>query len=170
MFLRQDHWRLAHFLGFLCAVFMLGSAVYLQLYEFVFPCLYCVYIRLVTIVYGLTSLIAVIYRPKVWGRRVLGLLFSIYCLLGIGLSAYLIWLQEQPVDSVANCGQGIGASLIDWPFGETLVIMFAAYGDCVQADSWSIFGLSIPVLGLLGFIGLLVFEIGKRLMLTGERR
>lgn len=161
----RDYWRLLHAAGFVFAVVMLGIALYLQVVEFVMPCLFCVYLRLVTIAYGITSFSAVVYKPRAWGRKIYNGLFGLYVLAGIALSGYLIWLQEQPADLAGSCGQGIGSSLIHFPFGETLVLMFSAYGDCSQL-TWAFWGLSLPVLSLFGFIVLFLFEVGKRLLLV----
>ena len=154
-------WRLLHGLGCLIALSMLGGALYLQLTEFVMPCLLCVYLRLLTILYALTSLIALSHQPKACGQKIYMSLCLFYSLVGIAVSVYLLWLQMQPVAQNISCEQGVGASLIDWPFGETLVLLFSSYGNCADVP-WTWLGLTLPMLSLFGFIGLFVFEIGKR--------
>jgi disulfide bond formation protein DsbB len=159
-----NYWRLLHGLGLLIALIMLGGALYLQITEFVLPCLLCVYLRVTTILYGITSLIAVLYLPQRWGRKMYLRLFLLYSLLGIVVSVYLLWIQMQPAAGGMSCGQGAGATLINWPFGETLTLLFSSYGDCVDVP-WTGFGLTLPMLSLLSFIGLLVFELSKRRVL-----
>jgi len=158
--LTRDYWRLLHALSVMIAVAMLGIVIYLQIVEFVMPCLFCIDLRLITIAYGLTCLLALVHKPGRWGRTLYSWLGIFYSVLAIAISAYILWLQKQPSDVVTACGQGIGAELIDWPFGETLMLLFAAYGECATV-TWTLWGYSLAVLSLCGFIGLLLFEIIK---------
>ena len=162
---QYDYWRPLNALGFLIASMMLGAVLYLQVIEFVAPCFFCVYLRLITLLYGMISFVAMLYRFQGYGRKIYMSLLLLSSVLGIVTSSYLIWLQTQPVNGVMSCGQGIGARFIDWPLGEIGALLFSSYHDCTQV-SWTFFGLSLPSLSLCGFIALFLFELGKYRILS----
>jgi disulfide bond formation protein DsbB len=162
------HWRLLHGIGFLIAVVMLGSALYLQIVEFVMPCVLCIYLRVITIFYGLISLIAMLCPPRSWGQKVY-LRVCLFCsLFGIALSLYLLSIQMHPIAKDMSCGQGIEPTLINWPFGTTLGLLFSPYSDCAEMP-WTLFGLTLPLLSLLSFVGLFLFELLKRWIIKAQQ-
>ncbi len=155
------YWRLLHAVGLLLAMGMLGGALYLQIEEFVMPCLFCVYLRLLSILYSATALLALLSDPQRQRQKIYSALLLLYSLLGIAVSGYLLNIQMQPSSDGGSCGQGAGASLVHWPLGEMWVLLFSSYGNCAEVP-WQWFGLTLPMLSLLGFISLFLLEIGKR--------
>jgi disulfide bond formation protein DsbB len=155
----MPHWRAWHATGFTITAVMLVSVLYLQVVEFVLPCLLCVYLRVITLFYCGISLIAIIHKPK-YKSIYLNLLTGISA-FGACLASYLFWLQLQPTGKILSCDQGIGAKLANWPFGETLTLLFASYGDCSEM----VWTESLPLLALIGFVGLFIFDIIKRTVL-----
>ena len=57
-------WRFGFALVFLACAGMIGFALYHQFYQWLMPCLYCVYERIGIIVTGLLALVAAIFPPK----------------------------------------------------------------------------------------------------------
>lgn len=159
MFLRCN-WRSLHLMGFLYASLMLGVALYLQLVDFILPCRICVYLRVLTLLYVLTNLLAIFHQPVRWGKKVYGGLLLFYSLGGVMLSLYLLTLQRYPFTAALSCEQGGAERFSGWPLEGMLNVLFNYYGDC-EAMAASAFGISLASLSLMCFSILLVWETIK---------
>lgn len=153
-------WRQWHLLGLLFASVMLGIVLYLQIINYIFPCLFCVYLRGITILYALTSVLALCYIPKKWGKIVYKALFILYSVIGVFISIHLLRLQMAPIEASHLCTQGLSVDFSTWPFAEIFSLILRPYGDCVVLDT-TIWGISLPFWSLIAFISLLLFELFK---------
>lgn len=154
--LMNHRWQSVHLIGFLFASTMLGVALYLQQVEFLLPCSICVYLRVLTILYGMTSLLALFYRPHDWGKFVYRGLFMLYSIGGVVLSLYLFTLQKHST-SLFSCEQGAAEAFLHWPLGRVLNLLFASYGDC-EVMATSVFGMSLAAWSVICFSMLFLLE------------
>lgn len=153
-------WRQLHLLGLFFVSLMLAVVLYLQIIDYIFPCLLCVYLRAVTMLYALTSGIALFYIPKKWGKIAYKTVFILYSVIGILISMHLLRLQMVPIESNGVCSQGLSIDFSAWPFTEIFMLLFTAYGDCGTVDA-TLWGISLSFWSLMAFIGLLIFELFK---------
>lgn len=153
-------WRQLHLLGLLFASVMLAIVLYLQITTYIFPCLFCVYLRGITILYGLTSALALFYIPKKWGKILYKALFILYSVIGVLISIHLLRLQIAPVETSQLCSQGLSVDFSTWPFAEIFSLVLTPYGDCVALDT-AVWGISLPFWSLMAFMSLLLFELFK---------
>src|SRR5579863_7737701 len=92
--------RLGYFFGFLCIVFLLALAEYLEVYKGMIPCPLCMLQRVVLIVLGVIFFVGMIFHMKKNGLFLIGLLSLLTCLGGILLSGRQVWLQHVPPSSL----------------------------------------------------------------------
>lgn len=142
------------FLGaFLCAL-MLAAAGYFQFVVGLEPCPLCILTRLIVLALGGLFLLAAIHNPRGWGRKVYALGGLAITLLGIGVSARHVWLQNLPPDQVPACGPGLNFILENFPLTQALELVLRGSGECAEIQ-WSFLGLTIP-----GWTLVLLFGLG----------
>lgn len=146
--------RKTFFLGALLCALMLAVAGYFQFVVGLEPCPLCILSRLIVLALGLLFLIAAIHNPQGWGREVYALGGGAIALLGIGLSARHVWLQNLPPDQVPSCGPGLNFILENFPLADALELVLRGSGECAEVQ-WSFLGLSIP-----GWTLVLLFGLG----------
>ncbi len=147
-------WRLGFSGLFLFCAATIGFALYLQETEFLSPCPLCILQRIGFMVCGVLSLLAVLFPV----RRVDWLwpaVITVVALIGAGVSARHIQIQYflDPTN-LASCGAGLVYMIQTQPMFEALGSVLAGHGECAVID-WTLFGLSLPVLALLGFLFLI---------------
>ncbi|WP_299939735.1 disulfide bond formation protein B [uncultured Microbulbifer sp.] len=148
--------RITFLLVFLFVVFLLGFAFYLEYAHGLEPCKLCITQRVMLLGVGLVSLIAFLHNPDTIGRRVYGLLVSIWALGGLYFAGRQLWLQSLPEDQVPACGPGISYMLEAFPVADVLGALLTGDGNCAEV-LWTMMGLSIPGWSALGFTGLVLF-------------
>lgn len=142
-------------LGISAMVFAVG---YLQMIEYLPPCNLCILDRVVVISLCVVFLIALIHNPIDIGRKIYAALAAILSLIGIGICARHIWLQNQVTDSIPECGAGFSHLLKTMPFADFLATIFNGSGSCADIK-WQLFGLSIPELTLILFVTFLLLSV-----------
>lgn len=150
--------RRGYFLGFVASFGLVGLALFLQQQYHLEPCPLCISQRIVFMVLGLLFLIAALHNPGNIGRKVYGLLHVAAAVTGIGIAARHIWIQANPDKVMAECGAGFDYIMETFPLKKALDLIFKGTGECSSMD-WALFGLTIPQLSLVAFVGLGLFAI-----------
>ncbi len=142
-------------LALACTFMMLVAIFYFQKALELDPCPLCITQRIFVILVGLISLAAFFHHPGVVCRRVYAGLATLMAVIGGGVAARHVWLQNLPEDQVPACGPGLSYMFETFPLSEALRLLFQGDGNCAEI-TWSLLGLSIPGWTLVGFIGLAV--------------
>ncbi|WP_237059606.1 disulfide bond formation protein B [Microbulbifer sediminum] len=148
--------RITFLLVFLAVIFLLGAAFYLEYVRGLEPCPLCITQRVMLLGVGLVSLLAFLHNPQFIGRRIYGLLVSLWALGGLYFSARQLWLQSLPSDQVPACGPGITYMIDAFPFLDVVKVLLTGDGNCAEVQ-WTMLGLSIPAWAAVGFVGLVIF-------------
>lgn len=149
-------WRLG-FLGvFLFCAAAMAFALYEQFYNWVMPCLMCVYERMAITATGLLALLLVLWRPKAkMGIVLASSLLLASALTGVGVALRHLFMQYGPPDPVASCAAMLPfpINLNDpfWP--RWLGALIRPVGDCSQID-FELLGLTMPAWVLLACFGI----------------
>ena len=143
-------------LVFLAVIFLLGAAFYLEYVRGLEPCPLCITQRVMLLGVGLVSLIAFLHNPATIGRRIYGLLVSLWALGGLYFAGRQLWLQSLPEDQVPACGPGITYMLDAFPLSDVIRTLLTGDGNCAEVQ-WTLMGLSIPGWAAVGFAGLIFF-------------
>ncbi len=145
-------------LGFISCLSMLAVGAYFQLVESLEPCPLCISQRIAIAATGLIFLIAALHNPQQKGQQYYAVFSSLTALIGSGISARHVWLQNLPADEVPECSPGLDYIFENFPLTETLKLMLNGTGECADV-LWTLFGLSIPAWTFLAFIGLAALNI-----------
>ncbi|MFL9710126.1 disulfide bond formation protein B [Methylobacillus sp. Pita1] len=150
--------RRGYFLGFVASFGLVGLALFLQQKYNLEPCPLCISQRIAFMVLGVLFLVAALHNPGSLGRKVYGLLHVIAAATGIGIAARHIWIQANPDKVMAECGAGFDYIMETFPLKKALDLIFKGTGECSAID-WTLFGLTIPQLSLVAFVGLGLFAV-----------
>lgn len=142
--------RLSNLFGFLACVMMLVAAYYMEHGMGLEPCPLCILQRMAVAGMAVVFIIAMLHGPKDWGRYVYGTLVLLVAGAGAAIAGRHIWLQSLPPDEVPACGPGLDYMMSTFPLADVLRMVLAGSGEC--ADVHVIFGLSLPVWTLAGFV------------------
>ncbi|MFD1216916.1 disulfide bond formation protein B [Microbulbifer celer] len=150
--------RTTFLLTFIAVIVILGTAFYLEYVQGLEPCPLCITQRVMFLGVGLVSLIAFLHSPGKIGRRVYGLLVSLWALGGLYFAGRQLWLQSLPEDQVPLCGPGITYMVEVFPMSEVIKTLLTGDGNCAEVK-WTLLGLSIPGWAAVCFAGLILFGI-----------
>lgn len=149
--------RALNFAAFLACAGMMAYALYAQHVLLLEPCPLCVLQRVAVIGSGAAFLmLALLGTTSGWLHRSFIGLLGLSLLGGLIVAGRHVWLQHLPPDKVPSCGPGLGYMLDNFPFADTLKMVFMGSGECASVD-WSLLGISMPgwvfiaLLALLGF-------------------
>ncbi|BCL75663.1 disulfide bond formation protein B [Jeongeupia sp. HS-3] len=159
MGLAMRYWRTGFLLIFVACVAMIGFAMYHQIYNWVMPCLMCVYQRLAILFIGVLALLAAVWRPE--RRSSVKLVGGLIILAASAGAVAAIWnlrLQYGPVDPGISCAAALPfpIDLNRWP--AWLGALIRPVGDCSAVD-FKLFGVSMPVWVLLTCLGLIAVTV-----------
>lgn len=149
-------WRLGFLAIFLFCAGSIAFALYHQYFNWLMPCLYCVYERITVISVGLLALLAAIIAPKTRiGVIVLCDLVATVALIGAGLAMRHVYLQYGPPNPEVSCAASLPFPInLNDPFWPTwLGALIRPVGDCSAID-FTVFGVSMPIWLVLSFLGL----------------
>jgi len=136
---------------FVACVLVLGSAVYIQQVERIFPCPWCVVQRLGYLLVGLIALVAVLHRPKSGGMRVYARLGVLASLAGASAALYQVFLERDPVRA-QSCIGGVVEKVLDTiEIGKLFPMLLQYDGPCGDTG-WRLLSLSVPQWSLIGFL------------------
>jgi len=150
--------RLGYAAGFLVCAGLMGSALYLQYYEYQDPCPLCLLQRVVYIVLMALFLVAALHGPGRVGATVYGGLLFAVAAIGAVIATRHVWLQHLPKDRVPECGPGLEFMLRKFPLTQALEKVLTGSGECAEAG-WTLFGLTIAGWSLVWFVLLGAFAL-----------
>ena len=140
------------FLGVFLACFgLLGFGLVLQHVIHLDPCPLCIMQRIAFIAICATALAAAIHNPKQGGWNVYGGLLALLSLLGGGIAAWQVYLQQLPPGQVPECGPGLNYMLEAMPLAKILPMIFKGSGECAEV-TWTFLDLSIAQWALGWFV------------------
>ncbi len=150
--------RPAMLIGFLISVAMMGTALFFQYVLYLEPCPLCSVQRAVVIAFGITFLLGFIQGPKLWGRRIYGLLLTLISVAGLIVAGRHTWLQHLPKDQVPECGPGLDFWMKNLPTSDVIQKIFQGSGECAEVAS-RFLSLSIPEWSLIAFSLFLIYSL-----------
>ncbi|MFL0811084.1 MAG: disulfide bond formation protein B [Agarilytica sp.] len=145
--------RLIFFLLAATCAAMIGVGLIMQYVFDMEPCPLCITQRVFIIAVGVISLIAGFHNPPTLWRRIYGGAGVVAAMIGGGVSARHVWIQNLPEDQVPTCGPGLSYMFETLPMFDALSLLFAGDGNCAD-EVFNFIGLSIPGWTLVAFIGL----------------
>jgi disulfide bond formation protein DsbB len=142
---------------FLVCVGLVGYALYLQHWQGLDPCPWCVVQRVGFMLVGLVALVGAFRRPARRWTAVCSTLGFIAAGAGAAAAAYHVWLQSDPVRAAKCVGSPVELVLDRLQIGQLAPALLQYDGPCTLKP-WSFLGLSIPAWSLAWFVALaLVF-------------
>jgi disulfide bond formation protein DsbB len=150
--------RTACLIGFSACAAMMAYALYAQHGLGLEPCPLCILQRMAVIAVGVAFLAGALHSPRGGGRLVYAGLALLAAAAGGGVAAHHVWLQSLPADQVPACGPGFDYMMDAFPLSQALRMIFAGSGECAEID-WTLFGLSMPVWTLVGFVVLALWAV-----------
>jgi len=150
--------RLGYAAGFLVCAGLMGSALYLQYYEYQDPCPLCLLQRVVYIVLMALFLVAALHGPGRVGATVYGGLLFVVAAIGAVIATRHVWLQHLPKDRVPECGPGLEYILRKFSLTRALEKVLTGSGECAEAG-WTLLGLTIAGWSLVWFVLLGAFAL-----------
>lgn len=153
----MQHSRSTFALGLIGCIIAVGAALaYFQNYLGLIPCPLCILQRMAFFALGAVFLVATLHNPQGFMRPVYQVLSIVAALVGGGISAWHIRLQNLPVEEVPQCGPGLDFMLEVMPLDKVLKEVFTGSGECSEV-LWSLFGITIPGWTLMAFIGFVLY-------------
>jgi disulfide bond formation protein DsbB len=143
--------RRAFALIFLICVGLLAFALYLQHWQGLDPCPWCVVQRLGFMLVGLIALVAAIHGPAKPGVAVYAILGLVAAAGGAAAGAYHVYLQSDPVRAAKCIGSPVELILDRLQIGKLAPSLLQYDGPCTLKP-WSFLGLSIPEWSLAWFV------------------
>ncbi|WP_137718706.1 disulfide bond formation protein B [Methylobacillus flagellatus] len=150
--------RRGYFMGFLASFGLVAYALFIQQKFNLEPCPLCIFQRMAYMALGVLFLLAALHNPASGGRKLHGVLQFIAAATGAGIALRHMWIQANPDKVMAECGAGFDYIFENFPLKNALDLVFKGTGECSAMD-WSLFGLTIPQLSLIGFVGLGLFAV-----------
>jgi disulfide bond formation protein DsbB len=139
---------------FVAVLAVLSFGLYLQLAKGMLPCPLCVIQRIAFIAVGVSAACAAVLAVRRRGQLLGATLVGLFSLAGLAVAARQVWLIRNP--QLGECGISREERFLNsLPLAQWWPAMFRADGDCV-AVTWTLFGFSVPELGLAAFTALIL--------------
>ncbi|QLG88107.1 disulfide bond formation protein B [Chitinibacter bivalviorum] len=149
-------WRLGFAVLFLACTGMIGFALYHQFYQWLMPCLMCVYERIAIIGFGLFALIAVIRPARTRsGVYLYGLILTLWAGFGAVTGIRHTWMQYGPKDPTVTCASSLPFPIDLNALPSWISAVIRPVGDCANID-FLLFGITMPIWITVASIGLIV--------------
>jgi protein dithiol:quinone oxidoreductase len=148
---------------FLICAGLLAFALYLQHWQGLDPCPWCVVQRLGFMLVGLIALVAAIHGRTTKIYSTLGILAAV---AGAAAGTYHVWLQSDPLRAARCIGSPVETILDRLQLGKLAPSLLQYDGPCTLKP-WSFLGLSIPEWSLTWFVILALVFLA--LALTSRR-
>ena len=142
-------------LAFLLCAGGMGAALYLEHVLDQEPCPLCIVQRIMLIGFGVVGLLGALHNPQALGRRIYSSFALLFALGGAATAGRQIWLQTIPADELPSCLPSLDYMLQAFPLQDIIRVVLHGTASCAEVN-WTLFGLSIPELSLLAFIGCLL--------------
>lgn len=141
-----------YLLGFVACAALLGAAYYFEYFLYLDPCPLCVVQRVVTLVIGLSCLVAAISRGLLSLQLVMMGVVVITAAFGIWVADHHVFIQNLPEDQVPACGPDLAYMIETLPMNDLINRMLQGNGSCADV-SWHFLSLSMPEWMRLWFVG-----------------
>ncbi len=151
---------------FLVCVGLLAFALYLQHWQGLDPCPWCVVQRLGFILVGLIALVGAIHGPGARGTAIYSTLGVVAAAAGAAAGTYHVYLQSDPVRAAKCIGSPVETILDRLELGKLAPSLLQYDGPCTLKP-WSFLSLSIPEWSLAWFVILALVFLA--LALTARR-
>jgi disulfide bond formation protein DsbB len=140
--------RKLYFLMSVVSLALLGGALYFQYVRHEDPCPLCILARYALVLIAIFGLVGAVSRS--WaGIQVARLLAALSAIGGMAASAYLIYVQANPL---VSCGYDVVEAFVDaLPTSRWLPQVFQVQGMC-QTVHPPILGLTLPMWSLAAFV------------------
>jgi len=158
MLAKLSQGRAAYLLGFVASFALVGIGLYIQVKDNLEPCPLCIFQRIAFMVTGALFLLAALHNAKGLWARVYGVLQFVAAATGVGIALRHIWIQNHADEVMAECGAGVAYLFENFPLRKFLQLVFKGTGECSSVD-WTLFGLTIPQLSLVAFVGLAIYAV-----------
>ena len=143
--------RRPYLIGLIIICGLLSTSIYLQMVAGFIPCHLCILQRFMFFVLGTLFLAGVLFYKNHIMRIIINLLSVIASLMGLGLAARQVWLQNFPVaGTTTECGVSIQYMLHILPLNELVEKILGGSGECAQR-SWEFFYLDMAEWALVFF-------------------
>lgn len=150
--------RKPYLLGFIASFGLVGLALLIQQRYNIEPCPLCISQRIAFIALGVAFLLAALHNPAGKWRYAHAALQVAVALVGSGIAWRHTWIQAHPEAVTEECGAGFDFMVENFPANQTIKLIFNGSGECAKID-WTLFGMTIPQLSLVAFIGLMAYAI-----------
>jgi disulfide bond formation protein DsbB len=151
MISKRSHRRLLNLAGVVAVIGLMAYALYEQYVVGLEACPLCIFQRVAMIALGIVFLVAALHSPIGRGARAYAGLGAVTALVGAGISAWHVHIQNLPDDAVPSCGPGLGYILDAFPLWQGIKMVFTGSGEC-HAVNWTFLGLSMPGWVLIWFV------------------
>lgn len=148
--------RTGYLIGFVLSFAIVALALIIQTQFRLEPCPLCITQRMIFMGLGVLFLLAAFVPPNNWLKKVLLALQVLTGLSGAGVAIRHWYLQANRESMIADCGVGFDYMFENFPLQKAFKLLFRGTGDCAAID-WTLLGLSLPQLGLIAFLGLVVY-------------
>ncbi|HEU4618622.1 MAG TPA: disulfide bond formation protein B [Gammaproteobacteria bacterium] len=145
------HRRLFNLAGVLAVVGLMAYALYEQYVVGLEACPLCIFQRVALITLGVVFLVAALHGPVGRGARGYAGLGAVVALVGAGISAWHVHIQNLPDDAVPSCGPGLAYMFDAFSVPQAIKMVFTGSGEC-HAVNWKFLGLSMPGWVLIWFV------------------
>ena len=150
--------RLLFLLAFAGCAGLIAFALYLEHVVGLEPCPLCHVQRFAVVLFGLICLLATLHNPARVGQRIYAVLALLAAAFGMATAGRQIWLQGLPEDQLPACLPPLEFMLEAFPLQDIISKMLHGTADCAAVD-WTLLGLNIAQLSMIGFIGMLIFSL-----------
>jgi len=150
--------RTGYLIGFVTCFGLVGLALVIQTHYNLEPCPLCITQRMFFMGLGLLFLVAAFVKPATLLKKIFTLLQVLTAMGGAGWAIRHWYLQAHKGEIIADCGVGFDYMFENFPLKKMFTLIFKGTGDCATID-WTLFGLTLPQLGLIAFVGLGVYAI-----------
>lgn len=148
--------RAAYLLGFIITVALLSMTFYLQKFDGFVPCPLCILQRLALACLGVMLLLGWMAGNRKISSLLIGILASLFSLIGILLAGRQVWLQHLPPDKNADCGVSLEYLINALPFDQVVSRVLRGSAECSQ-KGWEFLQLSMAEWSLICFIAFFLF-------------
>jgi disulfide bond formation protein DsbB len=147
---------------FLVCVGLLAFALYLQHWEGLDPCPWCVVQRLGFMLVGVIALVGAIHGPAATGTAIYSTLGLAAAAAGAAAGSYHVYLQADPVRAAKCVGSPVELILDQLQLGKLAPSLLQYDGPCTLKP-WSFLGLSIPEWSAAWFVILAIVFLAMAL-------
>lgn len=147
-----------YLLGFAISFAIVALALVIQTQYNLEPCPLCITQRIIFMALGVLFLITAFIPPLHLFKKIFTLLLTLVGLGGAGVAIRHWYLQANKESMIADCGVGFDYMFENFPLEKAFKLLFRGTGDCAAID-WTFLGLTLPQLGLISFVGLVIYAI-----------